>query len=261
MPRERSVPVPWRLAWPRLSGDRRSRGHAADLHILVRAYRFQLSTYTAVQIKSAAASADPTATRERLLRAGLVIARRAGLRAITVRGVAARAGANLGSFVHHFGTRDAFIAELLERWYAPLMGRLDDAVQTDGSPLTQLRALVMQLVRWAVANAAFIAHLLQDAAQGETAARHFLKVMPARHPARVLAAIQKAQAAGEMRRETPTHVLLFIFGALALPVLLFSGLGLRRILPREFSEQVSHFAIDPAEIERRLDWVLRGLAP
>ena len=200
-------------------------------------------------------------TRERLLRAGLAIARRAGLRAVTVRGVAARADANLGSFVHHFGTRDAFIAELLERWYAPLMGRLDDAAQVEDSPLMQLRTLVLQVVRWAVANAGFIAHLLQDAAQGETAAGRFLKAMPARHPARVLAAIQKAQAAGELRREDPAHVLLFIFSALALPVLLFSGLDLRRLLPRDFSERITPFAVNPDEIERRLDWVLRGLAP
>jgi len=208
-----------------------------------------------------AAATDAGATRRRLLRAGLAIARRAGLRAVTVRGVAARADANLGSFVHHFGTRDAFIAELLERWYAPLMGRLDEVAQVEESPLGQLHALVMQLVRWAVANAGFIAHLLQDAAQGEAAAGRFLKAMPAHHPARLLAAIQKAQAAGEVRRENPVHVLVFIFGALALPALLFSGRDLRRLLPREFSERITSFAIEPAEIERRLDWVLRGLAP
>jgi len=208
-----------------------------------------------------AAATDALATRERLLRAGLAIARRAGLRAVTVRGVAARADANLGSFVHYFGTRDAFIAELLERWYAPLMDRLDNVALAEESSLEQLRSRVLQVVRWAVAHAGFIAHLLQDAAHGEAAAGRFLKAMPARHPARLLAAITKAQAAGELRGEDPAHVLLFIFSALALPVLLFSGLDLRRLLPREFSERITPFAVDPAEIERRLDWVLRGLAP
>ena len=205
--------------------------------------------------------AEPVATRERLLRAGLAIARRSGLRAVTVRGVSARARANLGSFVHHFGTREAFIAELLERWYAPLLGRLDDVAQADATPLGQVRALVLQVVRWVAANAAFIAHLIQDAAQGEAAARRFLQAMPARHPARVLAAIKQAQAAGAIRREDPAHVLLFIVSALAAPLLLFAGLGLRRLLPREFAGRIAPFALDPAQIERRLDWVLRGLAP
>lgn len=205
--------------------------------------------------------AEPAATRERLLRAGWDIARRAGLRALTVRGVTARAHANLGSFVHHFGTRDAFVAELLERWYAPLLGRLDDVAQVDAAPLDQLRAVVLQLARWASANAGFIAHLIQDAAHGESAAGRFLKAMPARHPARLLAAIGRAQAARALRAEDPAHVLLFIFGALALPALLFSGLDLQRMLPRDFAQRIAPFASDPAEIEKRLEWVLRGLAP
>ena len=37
----------------------------------------------------------------------------------------AKAQANLGSFVHHFGTRDAYIAELIERLYAPMLARLE----------------------------------------------------------------------------------------------------------------------------------------
>ena len=57
-------------------------------------------------------------SRERLLRAGLALARRSGLKALTVRAVAAKADANLGSFVHHFGTRDAYLEALIERWLA-----------------------------------------------------------------------------------------------------------------------------------------------
>jgi AcrR family transcriptional regulator len=207
------------------------------------------------------AAATAPATRERLLLAGLAMARRAGLRSVTVRGAAARARVNLGSFVHHFGTRDAFVAEVLERWYAPLLGRLDETAQVEGPPLAELRALVMQIVRWGTANAAFIAQLIQDAAHGESAARRFLRAMPARHPARVLAAIERAQSAGALRREEPTHVLLFLIGALALPVMLFAGFDLARVLPRGFVTRIAPFAVDPREIERRLDWVLRGLAP
>src|SRR5882724_6500255 len=80
------------------------------------------------RIESGQAVAPVVASRERLLKEGLVIARRSGLRAITVRGVAARARANLGSFVYHFGSREAFVAELLERWYAPLMAEMQIAV-------------------------------------------------------------------------------------------------------------------------------------
>ena len=59
-------------------------------------------------------------TREHLLNTGAMIVGESGLRALTVRGLSLRAGTNTGSFVYHFGNREAFLTELLERWYEPL---------------------------------------------------------------------------------------------------------------------------------------------
>ena len=55
-----------------------------------------------------------------MLNTGAMIASESGLRGLTVRGLSLRAGTNPGSFVYHFGNRDAFLNELLERWYEPL---------------------------------------------------------------------------------------------------------------------------------------------
>ena len=52
-------------------------------------------------------------TRQKLLDTGLAIATEKGLRGLTVRELAAAAEVNLGSFVYHFGNRDAFIDELV----------------------------------------------------------------------------------------------------------------------------------------------------
>ena len=60
-------------------------------------------------------------TRQKLLDTGLAIAADKGLRGLTVRELAAAAEVNLGTFVYHFGNRDAFIDELVELWYAPSM--------------------------------------------------------------------------------------------------------------------------------------------
>ena len=51
-------------------------------------------------------------TRQKLLDTGLAIATDKGLRGLTVRELAAAAEVNLGTFVYHFGNRDAFIDEL-----------------------------------------------------------------------------------------------------------------------------------------------------
>jgi AcrR family transcriptional regulator len=205
--------------------------------------------------------AQALASRDKLLKEGLAIARRSGLRAVTVRGVAARARVNLGSFVYHFGSREAFIAELLERWYAPLMSGMQIAVDVDRPPLERLRELLLQLVDWVRANHGVIAHIVMDAASGESAARKFVASLEQRHPALLLQAITAAQAAGELRRENPLHVLLFLMSTLALPAVLFHGVGVGQLFPRDFAQAIGPLTIERAPIEQRLGWALRGLAP
>ncbi len=205
--------------------------------------------------------AQAAASRERLLKQGLVIARKQGLRAITVRGVAARARVNLGSFVYHFGSRDAFVAELLERWYAPLMAGMQLAVASTGSPLDRLRDVLLQFVDWVRANNAFIAHVAMDAASGETAARDFVGSLEQRHPALILQAIASAQAAGQLGRENPLHVMLFLLSTLALPIVLFHGAGVGKMFPKDLAQAIGPLTIDASAIEQRLAWALKGLAP
>lgn len=205
--------------------------------------------------------AQAIASRDKLLKEGLAIARRSGLRAVTVRGVAARARVNLGSFVYHFGSRDVFVAELLERWYAPLMSEMQIAVDVDRPPLERLREMLLQFVDWVRANNAFIAHIVMDAASGESAARKFVASLEQRHPALILQAITAAQAAGELRRENPLHVLLFLMSTLALPAVLFHGVGVGQLFPRDFALAIGPLTIERAPIEQRLSWALQGLAP
>jgi AcrR family transcriptional regulator len=205
--------------------------------------------------------AQALASRDKLLKEGLAIARRSGLRAVTVRGVAARARVNLGSFVYHFGSREAFIAELLERWYAPLMSGMQIAVDVDRPPLERLRDMLLQLVDWVRANNGVIAHIVMDAASGESAARKFVASLEQRHPALLLQAITAAQAAGELRRENPLHVLLFLMSTLALPAVLFHGVGVGQLFPRDFAQAIGPLTIERGPIEQRLGWALRGLAP
>jgi AcrR family transcriptional regulator len=207
-------------------------------------------------------SPAPAATRDRLLRAGLAVARKGGLRAITVRALAQRAGANTGSFVYHFGTREAFLSELVEQWYAPLMTQLQlQAAHEDPDPLQTLRAMVLQMVHWARSNAGFLAQLLMDAAAGEVAAQRFFGGLEGRHPALLLAAIVAAQKAGRLRPAPPLALLLFLMSAVALPVLLFQGFDAARVLRSPFVEKLRFVVADSAQAEQRLEWALRGLAP
>jgi AcrR family transcriptional regulator len=213
------------------------------------------------KLRSMPRAAPPVDSRERLLRAGLVLARRGGVKALTVRAVAAKAKANLGSFVYHFGTREAFVDALIERWYAPLMAQLRLSADGAADPRDALRRVLLQLVRWLIDNRAFLAHLVIDAGAGEAAPRRFLRSLDQRHPALLLALIAEAQGAGLLRRAEPLHVMLFLMSTVAAPVLVFHLLGARGALPPDFARAISAFVTELPQVETRLDWALRGLAP
>jgi len=209
-------------------------------------------------------TAKPTSpdrdARERLLQAGLALATERGLKAMTVRAVAEHAQANLGSFVYHFGTREAFVEELVERWYAPMFQRLQLTASESGDALLALRQTVLQVVRWVVEHRAFLAHLVQAASGGEAGAQRFMRTIDRRHPALLLALVVRAQQAGQLQRTEPLHQLMFLMSTLAVPVLVFHLLGRQPFVPRELLAALTAFSTDAAHVEQRLDWALRGLA-
>src|SRR5687768_3465500 len=85
-------------------------------------------------------------TRARILACGRRIVARSGLRGLTVRGVAAQAKVNLGTFVYHFGTREEFVAELMESWYAPIYAQLLTlSVDEQSPPLQRIRRFLLRL--------------------------------------------------------------------------------------------------------------------
>ena len=194
------------------------------------------------------------------MQAGTRLARRSGLRKLTVRAVCHAADANLGTFVYHFGSRDAFVAELIEHWYAPLLERLAATVDRDLPPTERLRALILQLAHWAVRNGRFMTHVVMDAAAGEIAAQKFLRSLAGRHPALILRVIVDGQRAGAFRREQPMHMMLFLMSSIALPILLADRMRQSKLAPPEIARAIKQFASEPQHIERRLDWALRGLA-
>jgi len=177
-----------------------------------------------------------------------------------VRAVCQAAEANLGTFVYHFGSRDAYLAELIEHWYAPLLQRLEATVDRGLPPPERLRALVLQLAHWAVRNGRFMTQVVMDAAAGEAAAQAFLRSLAGRHPALILRVIVDGQRAGAFRRDEPLNMMLFLMSSVAIPILLADRMQQSGLAPVEIARAVKRFASESEHIERRVDWALRGLS-
>ena len=200
-------------------------------------------------------------TRDQLLAAGREIVLKRGFQDLTVREVASGAGANLGSFVYHFGTRDAFIRTLIEDWYAPLLSRVTVVADSAGTPIDRLRRAILQLVDFGAEQDAFMGRLLMAAAGGEKAAREFARSLAGRHPRLLVSLITQAQADGALVEEHPLQVLCFLMASVGMPRLLSSAWHGPPLFGKTVSAALSQIARDRDRIVQRLDWAIRGLTP
>jgi AcrR family transcriptional regulator len=207
----------------------------------------------------AAPDARGVSTRRQLLDAGREIVRKRGFQALTVRGVAAASGANLGSFVYHFRTRDAFIAALLEDWYAPLMDSLEHVVEGRGTALERLRRAILQLVDFGAEHEMFVGRVLMAAANGDLAARRFARSLAGRHPRLLVSLVAAAGSAGEIVAEHPLQLLCFLMSSVGLPRLLASAWHGPPLFDRELAATLGQIARDRDRIVQRLDWAIAGI--
>ena len=207
-----------------------------------------------------ASTLNMATTRDRLLASGHRVLIKHGLRSLTVREVAAGANANLGSFVYHFGTRDAFVEELIERWYAPLLARVNKVAAEDGRPMARLRSAILQLVDFSVENDVFMGRILMAAADNDKPACDFVKSLAGRHPRIMLQLVAAAQADGALADHDPMQVLCFLFSAAALPRRIATAWQGPSLFGEPLPPALSHVARDRDRMAQRLDWAIRGLA-
>jgi len=77
--------------------------------------------------------------RDDILKAGLKVMFRSGYQGASVRDICAAAGAPQGSFTNHFRSKEAFVQEVLDRYFANLKTRVSEAL--DDKSLTPRRRL------------------------------------------------------------------------------------------------------------------------
>jgi AcrR family transcriptional regulator len=207
-----------------------------------------------------ASTPNSVTTRDRLLASGQRAVIKHGIRSLTVREVAAGANANLGSFVYHFGTRDAFVEQLIERWYAPLLVRVNKVAAEDGRPMARLRSAILQLVDFSVENDVFMGRILMAAADNDKPACDFMKSLAGRHPRIMLQLVAAAQADRALVDDDPMQVLCFLLASVALPRLVVAAWQGPSLFGKQLSSALSHIARDRDRMEQRLDWAMRGVS-
>ena len=199
-------------------------------------------------------------TREHLLNTGAMIASESGLRGLTVRGLSLRAGTNPGSFVYHFGNRDAFLNELLERWYEPLFTGVRTHANVHLPSLKKLEIILEDIMDFLLLHGEFIAQLVLDALAGEKEAIRFISGLHTRHPFVLLETIQAAQEEGSIVSGTPMNVLIYLVCCGGAPFILSGQLQVHDSqAARPVLELLGSILSDPDSARQRMHWALNGI--
>ncbi len=173
-----------------------------------------------------------------------------------VRRLCEEAGVSPGTFTSFFGTKQAFAERLLTQWYEELKAAIvPPQGPRGGTAYERLREKLAAALRFARENAAILLQLMQDIAAGEASARALVPVAQLNHLNWLQHAIAEAQAEGSIIAGEPRDLLVYIIGAVNMPVALMGLMALPEGGLRPFLEH----CVSEEQCLQRLDWALAGI--
>jgi TetR/AcrR family transcriptional repressor of nem operon len=140
--------------------------------------------------------------REKILEAGLSVMFRSGYRGASVRDICAAAGVPQGSFTNHFRSKEAFAAEVLDRYFNYLKGLVKQALDETLTPRQRLKQYIdiitgkLERDGWKVG--CLIGDLSLETSSHSNALRKRLDAIFREWRAPFASCIAAAQAAGEI---------------------------------------------------------------
>lgn len=194
-----------------------------------------------------------------LLASGVALYPDAGYAGLSVRALAEHAGANQGMFHYHFKTKDNFIAALLQQFYESMFSKLQAAAAHEGPPLVRLRATLAALARFARDHRRVLARLWMDAMAGEAVVLEFVKRNAPRHIGLIAELLRAAQAEGALAAQPPVQRLMFVAGAVMLPMIFAAGALDAAAPPAQLRAAFDAQVMSDAALEQRIDWALAAL--
>ena len=161
---------------------------------------------------------------------------------------------------YHFGAKDEFLRTLLQQMYEEMFAALAGSLRAGDDARTQLRAALATLARFARTQRPGLARLWLDALAGEAVAVEFFARNSSRHIGLLLGLLQRAQGEGALRPMPPLQALMFLLGAVVLPMLFVGGLVHARAVPSMPVASFDAQVLSDAAIDERVAAALDALA-
>lgn len=196
-----------------------------------------------------------------LLAAARALYEASGCAGLSIRRVAERAGVNPAMVHYHFGSRDAFVATLLQTVYDGMFADLTVAADHAGQPaVRRLRAALQVLARFVRDHRGLLRHLARDAMSGEPVVVAFVRANLPRHLRVVGSLVAEGQREGRLRSVPIAQALAYVAGAVGFPILAGAELAASGVAPPALAQRYARDVLSDAALDERIDLVLAGLA-
>jgi AcrR family transcriptional regulator len=141
-------------------------------------------------------------TRAALLLAGRRLFSRKGFDGASVRDITRDASANLGAVTYHFGSKRGLYEAVLKEGLTPLVDRVGEAANAEGSPMDRLASVIDVFFGHLVANPELPRLLLQEVAAGKQPPAEVVKILR-RNVAHISGILADGWAQGSLRSGHP----------------------------------------------------------
>lgn len=204
----------------------------------------------------------PSGNDEKMLKAGVALAKARGLNGYTVREVCARSKVNLGMFHYYFGSKDNFDMAILKSIYADMMESINITLSPQASPRENVRGILISIHGFIKENRVLISSLGGDVLSGNRKTLKFIADNFTKHVEILYGELKRAKARGELKGGDPCDALLILMPPVVLPQVL---LGLFFRLKVDFSFKIKSsglgLAVDRGALRRidlLIDTVFKG---
>lgn len=205
---------------------------------------------------SALSESPSDSAREVFLAAGMRLYPSHGYQRLSVRLLAAEAGLSPGMFHHLFASKEAFVAEVLQRKYDAAFAALQLQVRPGRGVRENLRDALRFLAFFARAHQDWVVRVFADAPTVTSIHEFVSQYAGMRHVSLIIDLLARAERQGLLVPAAPLQRSAFLMGAILAPMLIGSRLQAAGLLPEFLAAAFAPQVMEDAAIVQRIDWAL-----
>lgn len=150
---------------------------------------------------------------KKMIQAGIQLLKKHGASGLSVRDVAKTAGANLGMFVYHFGSKEKFIVRALNEIYLGFLSDLGRAQDETGN----LEDVLFRIAVFSRDHREILTAILSDVLSNDRVVTNFLRKNFSKHFALLNATLISHLKKKKINISNPHHAIRFLVGAVGVP--------------------------------------------